>query len=281
MKLMRYGPAGSERPALLDEDGGVRDLTGHVGDIGGSELDAETLARLRSLDIAALPLLPADQRIGPCISRPGKFICIGLNYVDHAREAGREIPGEPVVFSKATSCVVGPNDDIETPRGSQKLDWEVELGVVIGQRAKYISAAEVPSVVAGYCLVNDVSERDLQSVRGGQWIKGKSHDTFGPIGPWLVTPDEAGDIDDLPMWLEVDGRRYQDGSTATMVFRVPFLIHYVSQFMSLRPGDVISTGTPPGVGMGQKPPVYLRGGEVMRLGIAGLGVQTQKVRPAR
>ena len=213
MKLMRYGPAGSERPALLDEDGGVRDLTGHVGDIGGSELDAETLARLRSLDIAALPLLPADQRIGPCISRPGKFICIGLNYVDHAREAGREIPGEPVVFSKATSCVVGPNDDIETPRGSQKLDWEVELGVVIGQRAKYISAAEVPSVVAGYCLVNDVSERDLQSVRGGQWIKGKSHDTFGPIGPWLVTADEIPDPQDMALWLEVDGVRYQNGST--------------------------------------------------------------------
>ena len=280
MKLMRVGPAGSEIPAILDAAGTVRSLNGIVPDIAGDVLTPEGLARIAALDLSALPVVTVD-RIGPCVGRVGKFLCIGLNYADHAAESGLPIPEEPVIFTKTTSSIIGPDDDIQIPRGSTKTDWEVELGIVIGKGGVYIDEAEAMDHIAGYCVVNDVSEREFQIERGGTWDKGKGCDTFGPIGPWLVTPDEAGDIDDLPMWLEVDGRRYQDGSTATMVFRVPFLIHYVSQFMSLRPGDVISTGTPPGVGMGQKPPVYLRGGEVMRLGIAGLGVQTQKVRPAR
>ena len=280
MKLMRVGPAGSEIPAILDAAGTVRSLNGIVPDIAGDVLTPEGLARIAVLDLSALPVVTVD-RIGPCVGRVGKFLCIGLNYADHAAESGLPIPEEPVIFTKTTSSIIGPDDDIQIPRGSTKTDWEVELGIVIGKGGVYIDEAEAMDHIAGYCVVNDVSEREFQIERGGTWDKGKGCDTFGPIGPWLVTPDEAGDIDDLPMWLEVDGRRYQDGSTATMVFRVPFLIHYVSQFMSLRPGDVISTGTPPGVGMGQKPPVYLKGGEVMRLGIAGLGVQTQKVRPAR
>lgn len=270
---------------MLDDAGRVRDLSGRIDDLAGAALLPEGLAALAALDPESLPLVPgtpqADLRLGPCVGGIGKFVCIGLNYADHAAESGLPMPPEPVIFNKWTSAVSGPDDDVEIPRGSVKTDWEVELAVVIGKPGRYIAEAEALSHVAGYCVVNDISERDFQMNRAGTWDKGKGCDTFGPIGPWLVTPDEAGDIDDLPMWLEVDGRRYQDGSTATMVFRVPFLIHYVSQFMSLRPGDVISTGTPPGVGMGQKPPVYLRGGEVMRLGIAGLGVQTQKVRPAR
>ncbi|HPE24437.1 MAG TPA: fumarylacetoacetate hydrolase family protein [Albidovulum sp.] len=285
MKLVRFGPAGQERPGMLDDAGRVRDLSGRIDDLAGAALLPEGLAALAALDPESLPLVPgtpqADLRLGPCVGGIGKFVCIGLNYADHAAESGLPVPPEPVIFNKWTSAVSGPDDDVEIPRGSVKTDWEVELAVVIGKPGRYIAEAEALSHVAGYCVVNDISERDFQMNRAGTWDKGKGCDTFGPIGPWLVTPDEAGDIDDLPMWLEVDGRRYQDGSTATMVFRVPFLIHYVSQFMSLRPGDVISTGTPPGVGMGQKPPVYLRGGEVMRLGIAGLGVQTQKVRPAR
>jgi len=282
MKLLRYGPAGQEKPGLLDGEGRVRDLSAHVADIGGDVLGPEGMARLAALDPAGLPLVAGtpqgNLRLGPCVAGIGKFICIGLNYADHAAESGLAVPPEPVIFNKWTSAVVGPDDAIEIPRGSVKTDWEVELAVVIGKGGKYIDESDALAHVAGYCVVNDVSEREYQMDRAGTWDKGKGCDTFGPIGPWLVTPDEAGDIDNLKMWLEVDGRRFQDGSTATMVYRVPFLIHYVSQFMSLQPGDVISTGTPPGVGMGQKPPVYLRGGEVMRLGIEGLGTQTQKVR---
>ncbi|WP_284164928.1 fumarylacetoacetate hydrolase family protein [Frigidibacter sp. SD6-1] len=281
MKLLRYGPKGQERPGLLDDEGRVRDLSAHVADIAGPALLPAGLAKLAALDPAALPHVAGtpqqDLRLGPCVGAVGKFICIGLNYADHAAESGLQVPPEPVIFNKWTSAIVGPDDDVEIPRGSEKTDWEVELAVVIGKGGRYIDEADALSHVAGYCVANDVSERDYQMNRAGTWDKGKGCDTFGPLGPWLVTPDEAGDIDALKMWLEVDGRRFQNGSTATMVYNVPFLIHYVSQFMSLQPGDVISTGTPPGVGMGQKPPVYLKGGEVMRLGIEGLGVQTQKV----
>lgn len=281
MRLLRYGPAGQEKPGLLDGEGRVRDLSAHVADIGGATLLPESLARIAAHDPASLPLVPGtpqqDLRLGPCVGAVGKFICIGLNYADHAAEGGMQVPPEPVIFNKWTSAIIGPDDTVEVPRGSQKTDWEVELGVIIGQGGKYIAEADSLAHVAGYCVVNDVSERAYQFDRAGTWDKGKGCDTFGPLGPWLVTPDSAGDIDNLHMWLDVDGRRFQNGSTATMVYRVPFLIHYVSQFMSLQPGDVISTGTPPGVGMGQKPPVYLKGGEVMRLGIDGLGSQTQKV----
>ncbi|MCR4264641.1 fumarylacetoacetate hydrolase family protein [Nitratireductor sp. ZSWI3] len=281
MKLLRYGPRGQEKPGLLDETGKVRDLSGIIADVAGAALAPETIARLAALDPAGLPLVEGEPqeglRLGPCVGSVGKFICIGLNYADHAAETGAEIPKEPIIFNKWTSAIVGPDDDVQLPRGSTKTDWEVELGVVIGRGGKYIDEKDALGHVAGYCVVNDVSEREYQIERGGTWDKGKGCDTFGPIGPWLVTPDEVGDIDSLAMWLEVDGRRFQDGSTATMIFKVPELIAYVSRFMSLQPGDVISTGTPPGVGMGQKPPVYLKGGEVMRLGIDGLGVQTQKV----
>ena len=277
MKLLRYGPSGQERPGILDAAGAIRDLSAHVDDIAGEALTAEGLARLDALDPASLPLVEGNPRIGPCVGRVGKFICIGLNYADHAAETGAEIPSEPVVFNKWTSAICGPDDDVEIPRGSVKTDWEVELGVVIGKGGKYIEEADALSHVAGYCVVNDVSEREWQIERGGTWDKGKGCDTFGPIGPWLVTPDEAGDIGNLKMWLDVDGHRYQDGSTSTMIFGVAQIISYLSRFLSLQPGDVISTGTPPGVGLGQKPPVYLKGGEVMRLGIEGLGEQTQKV----
>ena len=281
MKLLRYGPKGQEKPGLLDGEGRVRDLSAQLDDIAGSALLPESIARLRALDPASLPLVAgmpqAGLRLGPCVGQIGKFICIGLNYADHAAESGLQVPPEPVIFNKWTSAVIGPDDTVEIPRGSVKTDWEVELGVVIGQGGKYIAEGDALAHVAGYCVINDVSEREYQIERAGTWDKGKGCDTFGPTGPWLVTPDEAGDVDQLRMWLEVDGRRFQNGSTATMVYKVPFLISYVSRFMSLQPGDVISTGTPPGVGMGQKPPVYLRGGEVMRLGIDGLGVQTQKV----
>ena len=233
------------------------------------------LARLREVEIAGLPVVEGASRLGPCVGGIGKFVCIGLNYADHAAESGLKVPPEPVVFMKATSAVVGPDDPVEIPRGSEKTDWEVELGVVIGSPAKYVTEAQALDHVAGYCVVNDVSERAFQAERSGQWTKGKSHDTFGPIGPWLVTRDEVADPQNLAMWLEVDGHRYQDGSTRTMVYQVPFLISYLSQFFSLQPGDVISTGTPPGVGMGQKPPVYLRPGQTIRLGIEGLGLQTQ------
>lgn len=274
MKLLRFGAPGAEKPGLLDESGQIRDLSGHVGDIAGTALDPTRLAELGEIDPAALPVA-GPQRIGPCVSGVGKFIAIGLNYSDHAAETGATVPPEPVVFSKAVSCISGPNDDVEIPRGSEKTDWEVELGVVIGRRTKYVSEDDALAHVAGYCLVNDVSERTFQIERHGQWVKGKSHDTFGPIGPWLVTKDEVGDPGNLKMWLEINGERRQDGSTATMVYKVPFLISYLSQFMSLMPGDIITTGTPPGVGMGMKPPVYLKAGDVIRLSIEGLGEQQQ------
>lgn len=277
MKLLRVGEAGAEVPAILDAAGKVRSLAGVVPDIAGGALTPEGLARLRSLDPASLPEIAAT-RIGPCVGQVGKFICIGLNYADHAAESNLPVPKEPVIFLKANSAIMGPNDDVLIPRGSKKTDWEVELGVVIGKRASYVSEAEAMDHVAGYCVINDVSEREYQIERGGTWDKGKGCDTFGPIGPWLVTADEVPDPQALSMWLEVDGKRYQNGSTRTMVFGVRHLVHYVSQFMSLNPGDVISTGTPPGVGMGQKPePVYLKGGEVIRLGIEGLGEQRQRV----
>ncbi len=276
MKLLRVGPPGAERPALLDKDGQARDLSGLVDDIAGDVLTPDGLARLAAVDPASLPVLAVD-RIGPCVGRVGKFLCIGLNYADHAAESGMDVPKEPVMFMKATSAICGPNDTVVVPRGSTKADWEVELGVVIGKGGVYIDEADAMDHVAGYCVVNDVSERAFQIERGGQWVKGKSADTFGPIGPWLVTRDEVADPQTLGLWLEVDGHRYQDGSTRTMVFGVRHLVHYVSQFMSLQPGDIISTGTPPGVGMGQTPQVFLNGGETMRLGIEGLGEQCQAV----
>ena len=281
MKLLRYGAKGSEKPGLLDEHGQVRDLSAHVSDIGGAALSPDTLKRLAALDPATLPVVPGtsqkDLRLGACVGGTRKFICIGLNYADHAAETGAAIPEEPVVFNKWITAMCGPDDDVEMPRGSEKTDWEVELGVVIGTGGKYISEANALDHVAGYCVINDVSERAYQNERGGTWDKGKGCDTFGPTGPWLVTKDEVGDIGNLKMWLEVDGHRYQNGSTATMIFGVAHIVSYLSHFMSLEPGDVISTGTPPGVGLGQKPPVYLKGGEVMRLGIDGLGIQTQRV----
>ncbi|KXU91330.1 2-hydroxyhepta-2,4-diene-1,7-dioate isomerase [Paraburkholderia monticola] len=277
MKLLRYGPAGHEKPGLLDEDGNVRDLSGHVADIAGDVLLPGSLARLRALDAASLPRVEGNPRLGACVGGTRKFICIGLNYSDHAAETGAQIPPEPIVFMKATSAMVGPNDTIEIPRNALKTDWEVELGVVIGKTAKYVSERDAMDHVAGYCVVNDVSERAFQAERQGQWTKGKSADTFGPTGPWLVTADEVPDPQALPMWLEVNGHRYQNGSTATMIYGVRFLVAYLSQFMSLQPGDIISTGTPPGVGLGQKPPTYLKPDDVVTLGIAGLGQQRQNV----
>jgi 2-keto-4-pentenoate hydratase/2-oxohepta-3-ene-1,7-dioic acid hydratase in catechol pathway len=277
MKLLRYGAPGAEKPGLLDSTGAIRDLSGTVPDISGDTLLPESLARLRKIDAASLPRVSGTPRIGPCVGRVGKFICIGLNYSDHAAESGMAVPKEPIVFMKATSSIVGPNDSLEIPRGSTKTDWEVELGVVIGKTAKYVTAEQALSHVAGYCVVHDVSERAFQLEGTGQWTKGKSADTFGPIGPWLVTPDDVSDCGDLKLWLEVDGQRYQDGSTKTLIFDVPFLVSYLSNFMSLQPGDIISTGTPPGVGHGKKPPVYLRAGNVVRLGVEGLGEQQQTV----
>ncbi|GGY00823.1 ureidoglycolate lyase [Litchfieldella qijiaojingensis] len=277
MKLLRFGPRGHEKPGLLDADGVIHDLSAHVNDLAGPHLGRDYLNELASLDPARLPAVPEDTRLGPCVGRVGKFICIGLNYSDHAAETGAEVPTEPVVFNKWTSAICGPNDDVIIPRGSRKTDWEVELGVVIGKAGRYIDEADAMSHVAGFCVVNDVSEREYQLERCGSWDKGKGCDTFGPLGPWLVTPDEIANPHDLAMWLEVDGHRYQDGSTRTMVFQIPFLISYLSRFMSLQPGDVISTGTPPGVGMGQQPPIYLKPGQRMRLGIEGLGEQQQFV----
>ncbi len=279
MKLLRYGLPGQEKPGVLDSQGRVRDLSDLIPDVTGAVLLPHSLERLRATDIESLPLVSGvpqkDLRLGACVGNIGKFICIGLNYADHAAESGAQVPPEPVVFNKWTSAVVGPDDNVEIPRGSLKTDWEVELGVVIGKGGRYIEEADALSHVAGYCVVNDVSEREYQLERSGTWDKGKGCDTFGPIGPWLVTADEVPDSNALRMWLEVDGKRYQNGSTSTMVYKVPFLISYLSRFMSLQPGDVISTGTPPGVGMGQKPPVYLRAGQVIHLGIDGLGTQTQ------
>ena len=277
MKLLRVGPSGQEKPALLDRDGTIRDLSGHIEDIAACYLDADRLQAVARIDSATLPTVDAATRVGPCVGQVGKFICIGLNYSDHAAETGAAVPSEPVIFNKWTSAICGPNDDVKIPRGSQKTDWEVELGVVIGKAGRYIDEVDAMSHVAGFCVVNDVSEREFQLERCGSWDKGKGCDTFGPLGPWLVTPDEIADPHDLGLWLEVDGKRYQHGTTRTMVYQVPFLISYLSRFMSLQPGDVISTGTPPGVGMGQQPPIYLKPGQQMRLGIDGLGEQCQRV----
>src|SRR5258708_44682 len=277
MKLLRYGNVGEERPGLVAAEGGLRDLFGVAGDITGATLGRESLEKLRRIDPKSLQLVAGTHRIGACVDGVGKFICIGLNYSDHAAESGMAVPAEPVVFMKATSAVCGPYDDVMIPRGSEKTDWEVELGVVIGTEARYVTEREALSHVAGYCVVNDVSERAFQLEGTGQWVKGKSADTFGPIGPWLVTAEEVPDPQALGLWLEVDGHRYQNGSTATMVFGVAHLVSYLSRFMSLQPGDIISMGTPPGVGLGQKPPVYLRPGNVIQLGIDGLGEQRQEV----
>jgi 2,4-diketo-3-deoxy-L-fuconate hydrolase len=277
MKLLRVGNHGEEQPAIVDADGRTRDLSGVVGDIAGVALLPESLEKLRKINPKDLPLFAGTPRIAACVGNVGKFICIGLNYSDHAAESGMAVPAEPVVFMKATSAICGPYDDVIIPRGSEKTDWEVELGVVIGREARYVAELEALSHVAGYCVVNDVSERALQLEGTGQWVKGKSADSFGPIGPWLVTTEEVPDPQALGLWLEVDGHRYQNGSTATMVFGVAHLISYLSRFMSLQPGDIISTGTPPGVGLGQKPPVYLRPGNVIRLGVEGLGEQRQTV----
>ncbi|MCE6075593.1 fumarylacetoacetate hydrolase family protein [Agrobacterium vitis] len=274
MKLMRVGPIGQEKPALLDSDGKIRDLSAHVTDIGGAAISPEGLSQLAALNPATLPEL-APGRIGACVSGTGKFICIGLNYSDHAAETGATVPPEPVIFMKATSAICGPNDEVLIPRGSEKTDWEVELGVVIGKTAKYVSEVDAMDYVAGYCVSHDVSERAFQTERAGQWTKGKSCDTFGPIGPWLVTKDEIADPQNLKMWLTVNGETMQDGSSKTMVYGVAFLVSYLSQFMSLHPGDVISTGTPPGVGLGMKPPRFLNVGDVVELGIEGLGTQKQ------
>ncbi|MGX1174560.1 ureidoglycolate lyase [Pseudomonas sp. R151218B TE3479] len=276
MKLLRYGEKGSEKPGLLDTDNQLRDLSGHVPDIAGQVLGADSLAALAALDPRSLPLVAGQPRIGACVGQVGKFICIGLNYADHAAESNMEVPKEPIIFNKWTSAICGPNDDIQIPRGSLKTDWEVELGVVIGKGGRYIDEANAMEHVAGYCVINDVSEREWQLERGGTWDKGKGFDTFGPLGPWLVTRDEIADPHTLDLWLEVDGHRHQNGNTRTLIFSVPQLIAYLSRCMSLQPGDVISTGTPPGVGLGIKPdPVFLRPGQTIRLGIEGLGEQRQ------
>lgn len=277
MKLLRYGTQGIEKPGMMAADGTIRDLSGHIEDLTGAELSDAGLARLRDIDVNSLPVVEGFARLGPCVGNVGKFVCIGLNYADHAAESGMALPEEPVIFFKATSAIMGPNDDVEIPRHSVKTDWEVELGVVIGKAAKYIPESEALDHVAGYCVINDLSERDFQLHRSGQWVKGKSADTFGPIGPWMVTRDEVPDPQNLAMYLEVNGHRYQDGSTKTMHFDVATIVSHLSQFMSLQPGDVISTGTPPGVGMGQKPETYLKPGDVIELEIEGLGKQRQNV----
>jgi len=277
MKLLRYGPAGQEKPGLLDADGIIRDLSGLVPDITGATIDAATLARIAAADPSSLPAVPGKPRLGPCVGQVSKYICVGLNYSDHAAETNLPIPSEPILFSKAVSCIIGPDDDVMLPNGSTKSDWEVELGIVIGRKASYVEEASALDYVAGYCLCNDVSERQFQIERQGQWVKGKSADTFGPIGPWLVTKDDVPDTDNLDMFCDVSGVRRQTGNTRTMIFKVPFIVSYISQFMSLMPGDVIATGTPPGVGLGMKPPVYLKPGDEMHLGIQGLGEQRQKV----
>jgi 2-keto-4-pentenoate hydratase/2-oxohepta-3-ene-1,7-dioic acid hydratase in catechol pathway len=279
MKLLRFGQPGHERPGLLDSNGVIRDLSGVIPDLAGNALQPGSLDRLRSIENSSLPAVDGGVRIGPCVGGVGKFICIGLNYSDHAAESGMQVPVEPILFMKATSAICGPNDGILIPRGSKKTDWEVELGVVIGTTARYVSEADAPAHVAGYCVVNDLSERAFQLEGTGQWVKGKSADTFGPIGPWLVTTDEITDPQHLDLWLDVDGRTYQRSTTRHMIFSVARLVSFISGFMSLHPGDIISTGTPPGIGMGQKPtPVYLQPGQEVRLGIEGLGEQRQRVR---
>ncbi|MBM9595408.1 fumarylacetoacetate hydrolase family protein [Roseitranquillus sediminis] len=280
MKLLRYGEAGREAPGMIGPEGEIRDLSRHVADLTPGTVSAEALDRLRDLDAASLPRIESDVRLGACIGGIGKIVCVGLNYTDHADESGMPHPKEPILFMKATSAVSGPNDPIRIPRGAEKTDWEVELGVIIGREARYVPEEDALDHVAGYCVANDVSERSFQIERGGQWVKGKSADTFGPLGPWLVTRDEVADPNDLALWLEVDGRRYQSGQTAKMIFSVPFLISYISRFMSLQAGDVILTGTPAGVGMGQTPPVYLRPGQRVTLEVDGLGQQSQMVEAA-
>jgi 2-keto-4-pentenoate hydratase/2-oxohepta-3-ene-1,7-dioic acid hydratase in catechol pathway len=275
MKFLRYGAPGAEKPGIVDAEGKIRDLSAHVTDLSGVSLAPDALAKLGAIDVASMPVVEGSPRLGPCVAGTGKFICIGLNYSDHAAETGATVPPEPIIFMKASSAIVGPNDNVSIPRGSEKTDWEVELAVVIGKTAKYVTEAEALDYVAGYCVTNDVSERAFQTERSGQWTKGKSCDTFGPMGPWLVTKDEVPDPQNLGMWLTVNGEKMQDGTSKTMVYGVAFLVSYLSQFMSLHPGDVISTGTPPGVGMGLKPPRYLKDGDVVELGIEGLGSQKQ------
>jgi 2,4-diketo-3-deoxy-L-fuconate hydrolase len=277
VKLVRWGEAGAERPGLVDADGRIRDVSRHVADIGGAALSPTGLAGLAALPLDDLPPVDEGVRLGPCVGGIGKILCIGLNYSDHAAETGATVPPEPILFMKPTSAVVGPNDDVRLPRGSTKTDWEVELAIVIGARAKYVPEEEAPNHIAGWCILNDVSEREYQLERHGTWDKGKGCDTFAPVGPWLVTRDELPDVSDLKMWLAVNGRRFQDGTSATMVYKPAFLVSYLSRFMTLHPGDVIATGTPPGVGMGQKPPVFLNAGDVMELGIERLGTQRQAV----
>jgi len=279
MKLLRFGKPGAEKPGLLDSAGQLRDLSAVLTDIAGPSLLPGSLDKLRQINPSTLPIVPGSPRLGPCVGSVGKFICIGLNYSDHAAESGMTVPVEPVVFMKATSAICGPNDNVVIPLNAKKTDWEVELGVVIGKEAKYVREVDSLSHIVGYCVVNDLSERAFQLEGTGQWVKGKSADTFGPIGPWLVTADEVPNPQNLHLWLDVDGHRYQNGATTTMIFGVAYLVSYLSRFMSLWPGDIISTGTPPGVGLGQKPPVYLRAGNVMTLGIEGLGQQRQLVVP--
>ncbi len=277
MKLLRVGEKGKEKPAILDDDGKIRDISSHVSDLNPHNLNFETISKIQSVDTSRLPEISSDQRIGSCITSPGKFVAIGLNYSDHAAEVGADIPKEPIMFMKATSSMCGPNDDVEIVSGSKKLDWEVELGIVIGKEAKHISEDQSQDHILGYCLVNDVSEREWQIEKMGQWVKGKSHDTFGPTGPYLVTKDEIKDINNLKMMLDVNGERMQTGNTSTMIFNVDIIVSYVSKFMSLQPGDIITTGTPPGVGMGRKPQVFLKAGDQMKLSIENLGEQNSKV----
>ena len=275
MKLLRFGEMDQEKPGILDSNGNIRDLSGHISDINGETISEDGLNKISSIDQMSLPIVPEGTRLGACVGSIGKFLCIGLNYSDHAAESGMPVPKEPILFSKATSAVVGPNDDVEIPRNSVETDWEVELGIIIGKKAKYINEEDAEGYIAGYCVVNDVSEREFQLKKEGQWTKGKSCDTFGPTGPYLVTKDEVSDVQNLKMYLDVNGKRMQDGSTKTMIFSAKYIVYYLSQFMSLNPGDIVATGTPPGVGGGMKPPVFLKAGDKMTLGIEGLGEQHQ------
>jgi ureidoglycolate lyase len=275
MKLLRHGDFGKEKPGIIDQEGKIRDLSDHITDINGDTINASSLKKIAAIDLSSLPTVSNTTRLGACVGNVGKFLCIGLNYSDHAAESGLPVPSEPILFSKATSAIVGPNDNVEIPRNSSETDWEVELGIIIGKKAKYINEDEAEDYIAGYCVVNDVSERAFQIKREGQWTKGKSCDTFGPTGPYLVTKDEIPDVQNLKMYLDVNGKRMQDGSTNTMIFSAKHIVYYLSQFMSLNPGDVIATGTPPGVGLGMKPPVFLNAGDTMKLGIEGLGEQNQ------
>ncbi|WNJ88118.1 fumarylacetoacetate hydrolase family protein [Bosea sp. 685] len=279
MKLLRYGAFGQEKPALLDAKGGLRDLSGVISDFAGKTLGSASLAKIKALDPESLPLVQGSPRIGACVGDVHNFIAVGLNFADHAAETGAAIPKEPILFNKAPNCIVGPYDDVMIPKASVKTDWEVELAIVIGDGGSYIDEKDAMAAIAGFCVCNDVSEREFQAERGGQWAKGKGCPTFGPLGPWLVTPDEITDVQNLGMWLEVDGERVQNGSTKTMIFGAAYLVHYISQFMRLDAGDVITTGTPPGVGLGFKPPRFLKGGEVVTLGIDGLGTQKQNFVP--